>query len=573
MARPWHAKTLLARETSNPMTSRITLRNNAVLWLLISIIFTAAVIHQSLRQGQLALPPTYDDIVYFNDALTRLNIFYDQGFKALFLNFIEKPPHSPIATIVPLIGFSIFGVHNWAPPVINGIFVFFLLVFLDYISPGISRLGKIIIACISLTWPITGQLIIECRPDFIWGLSTASFTVLSLKENTRITRASENQFIIGGLIGFSLLAKPSIFPITLIAAISCLSIASLADLYQQNLWHRKRTVFVANARCLAVASTIALPYYLLAYKQVYAYIYDVVFSSNASMWDPNSNLTLTDNLTYYLTATSGQITMGRWFYVWVFLVFLSLAALFAKRDWQRLSRFTPLAGGFLVLYLLVTVPKLKMHFFGASLYFFILLTLILLTIEIFRTLRPKRPGLGLHYGFIVIILLFGLNKFQWPLYNTSKQSEVLSSEVQYRRKAINSLYDDILSNQKKSGLKNDQPIKIFFTTSNKFLNSYTLQFYFGKQNIKNLTTDLYLSGDLKLYSDSINLSDYVVAFSADNTDTFPWLPSSKIQKQVLDMLNSNPDFKLIQTYADPYSNNRTFLFGRTGEKPKQAPTS
>ncbi len=544
------------------MTSKSILKNNYILWLLISIIFTAVVIHQSLRQGQLALPPTYDDIVYFNDALTRLNILYNNGFNALFLNFIQNPPHSLLATIIPFIGFSLFGVNNWAPPIINGIFVFFLLVFLDKISPNAPKICKLIIAFICLTWPITGHLVIECRPDLVWGLSTACFTILCLQENTRITRTNKTQIIIGGLIGFALLAKPSIFPITLIAALGSLFIASITDLYLLNLWHQKWIIIIANLRCLFIATLIASPYYVLAYKKVYAYIYDVVFSSNASMWDPNSNLSLTDHLLYYLSAASGQMMMGNWLYAWIFLVLISLAFILINKDWNKLVRLLPLMGGFLILYSLVTLPKLKMNFFGGSLYFFILITSIKMSVDIFKSFNFKiyQQYYKLGYVVILILLLFGLNQFQWPWYNLRKQSEVLSSEIQYRKEMIESLYNEIISSQKLNRVENSEPIKVFFTATNLYFNANTLDFYFKKNNVKSLTTDLYLSEDLALYSKSIEMSDYIVSFSADNTDTIAWVPSKKIGGQVAELLDANKNLKLIKTYSNPYNKNKALLY-------------
>ncbi len=555
-------------ELCNPMPRTADRRDNLIIWLLMSIVFTSVVINQSLRQGQLALPPTYDDIVYFTDALARLNILYEHGIKALAENFIESPPHAPLATLVPLIGFTFFGVHNWAPPVINGIFVFFLLVFLDKQSQGVSKAGKILIGVIALAWPVTGQLIIECRPDLAWGLITAAFTILALREQSRVTSSKKSSLLIGLLIGLSLLAKPSIFPITLAAALSSLFVAYLFDINQPDFRHRKRSALVSNIRCLGVALAISLPYYIAAHKQVYAYIYEVVFSSNASMWDPNAELTLVDHLSYYLTSASGQIAMGKWVYAWFLLVIACTTALLSKKDWRRITHSMPLWCGFLILYLLVTVPKLKMNFFGASLYFYILCTFAILISEIYKALKTTRYGFNLSYAFIIVIALFGLGQFQWPWYHISKQTAVSSSEVQYRRSAIESLYSDILQNQKESRTRNEQPISVFFTTSNKFFNSFTLKYYFAKGNVLNKTSDLYLSDSLPQFIQSINSSDYIVAFNASNTDTFAWLPSSKIQAQVLEFLRSDPGLKLIRTYADPYGDNQAYLFGRVGASTK-----
>jgi hypothetical protein len=97
---------------------------NLILWVLLSVLFTTIQINQSLRQSQLAVPITCDDIVYFEDALARLQILYSGGPACLLLNYIESPPNSPISTLIPFIGFAIFGVKDWAPAAANGIIIF-----------------------------------------------------------------------------------------------------------------------------------------------------------------------------------------------------------------------------------------------------------------------------------------------------------------------------------------------------------------------------------------------------------------------------------------------------------------
>ena len=60
----------------------------ALLWL----IFAWTQVNQSARWGQLSLPITYDDNVYFDDALTRLDVLYEEGAAGLLRNLWEHPP-------------------------------------------------------------------------------------------------------------------------------------------------------------------------------------------------------------------------------------------------------------------------------------------------------------------------------------------------------------------------------------------------------------------------------------------------------------------------------------------------
>jgi hypothetical protein len=55
----------------------------------IGVLFTVLQVQQSLFQGQLSLPITYDDISYFVDSMRRLNRFYDQGLARLVIDFFS----------------------------------------------------------------------------------------------------------------------------------------------------------------------------------------------------------------------------------------------------------------------------------------------------------------------------------------------------------------------------------------------------------------------------------------------------------------------------------------------------
>jgi len=95
--------------------------------LLLAVLFTSFSVVASLRQGQLSVPTTYDDISYFVDAARRLQTLYDSGLPAFLATFVSEPPHAPLATLVSLSAFALMGLRDWAPAIINGVWVFLLL--------------------------------------------------------------------------------------------------------------------------------------------------------------------------------------------------------------------------------------------------------------------------------------------------------------------------------------------------------------------------------------------------------------------------------------------------------------
>jgi len=104
------------------MSSDGTLR--WVIAIVLTAIFTALQVQQSLRLGLLALPPVADGVVYFVDGARLLGRFHESGIGAAFSAFFGNPPHSPLSTGLAAFGFSLFGIRPWAGAVANGLVLF-----------------------------------------------------------------------------------------------------------------------------------------------------------------------------------------------------------------------------------------------------------------------------------------------------------------------------------------------------------------------------------------------------------------------------------------------------------------
>jgi len=98
------------------------------------VILTAVTASLSLRLaeqfGRLSIPPTYDDVVYFTDALERLQIIHHDGAVALLGSLVQRPPHAPYSTAAALLAFLFGGVTQKGPYLVNAITIGLLLVFL-----------------------------------------------------------------------------------------------------------------------------------------------------------------------------------------------------------------------------------------------------------------------------------------------------------------------------------------------------------------------------------------------------------------------------------------------------------
>ncbi|HEY2944983.1 MAG TPA: hypothetical protein VGN09_21295, partial [Vicinamibacteria bacterium] len=104
-----------------------------LLWIVLSAGFTLIIVQWSLRHGRLILPPTYDDVGYLADGLSRLEVLYRDRLPGLLAEHFRHPPHSPFSSYLALAGFALFGAHDWAPYASNVIIVLALLAFVDYL--------------------------------------------------------------------------------------------------------------------------------------------------------------------------------------------------------------------------------------------------------------------------------------------------------------------------------------------------------------------------------------------------------------------------------------------------------
>jgi len=188
--------------------------------LLISILsaaYTANVIQWSLRFGRLAMDPVFDDVGYLTDGLQRLNILDQAGFNAFCRSFVQAPPHSPWSTLLATSAFAVFGVHDWAPYLLNGLLVFIFLCLAWDIVDHKNTLTRFAISSLVLLLQLPFQAVLEFRPDFAAALFTAAFSVLFLKIGFRETGPGpevRSCIFVGLLAGLAFLTKPSFFPLT-----------------------------------------------------------------------------------------------------------------------------------------------------------------------------------------------------------------------------------------------------------------------------------------------------------------------------------------------------------------------
>ncbi len=389
------------------------LKDRSVVWFIASTscLFTALIITQSLRQGKLSPPVSYDDIVYFIDAAHRLQILYNDGVGPCLASFFRDPPHAPLATLVPFVGFALLGMNEWAPAAVNVVWVGLLLLFIRLLLPEVPRWFYVIVTVSALAWPLTGYLVVECRPDIYAALLTVMGSVLMFQ--APFLRASMRRVaIVAGLFGAAILAKPSISPLTLF--LYCASIAINLIIEGRPFFDRKvlQKAALRVSSYVGITAAIVLPYFAVAWRDTYNYIYTVTLGSQKDIW--GVPMSARDAAAFYFWGPGGQFMMGRWFWIAISLVAIdTLLGPIAHRPIN--PRKIGLYVIFLLAYAAVSIPSVKHQFIGVVVPTFILAFYVMACGSIAASLiRWGRYGQWGIVGFAALLLLMTGAAFDWP---------------------------------------------------------------------------------------------------------------------------------------------------------------
>ncbi len=185
-------------------------RQRFVVWLVISVICTAWLVQYSCVHGRIAMEMDLDDVVYFNDGLDRLDRLYDQGWIGFVQDYYRAPPHSPFSSLLAVVSFGVFGIHEWAPYAGNGVLIFLVIAFSDYLLRDARAWQRWFCFILVCSFPLVEGAVSEFRPDFAAGLLTAMGIVLILKDS--LTESSWRRRVLAGICIGLTRSSPSHLP-------------------------------------------------------------------------------------------------------------------------------------------------------------------------------------------------------------------------------------------------------------------------------------------------------------------------------------------------------------------------
>jgi hypothetical protein len=498
------------------------------LWILIAAAFTALIIQYSYTHGKLLCPPFYDDVSYFEDALHRLNIFYRDGIGAIVKDYVKFPPHSPFSSGLAAVAFALFGVHDWAPYVANGVIIVGLLAFLDYLAWDLGLLRRLALFLIVLTVPISGQAVYEFRPDIASALCAAIGAALLIGRS--LTGSDwRYRLVAGAMFGLALLFKPPTSPLTLAVLISSLGLSAAVDalIYRPPL----RAIAIAGAQCAGVAVLIALPHYSITWADTVNYIYQPIFGPAHSVWAREMPLGTT--LKYYLTGEGGGLMLGPALW-WILAVtgagLVGLLALHRTNEALRLIGFLCACA---VAYAVPTAIDVKQPFFGTTFDWLLVFSAVFVLCLLLRE-KGWVPA-----ALIVLVLFVSLRQARFRPPQAHRGSEM----VRDRNEVLNGIYGRLMA-------EHFPFYRRVYITSTGFVDAGVLDYYYRRDTLHALNIGEYsFSGDVRDHQRGMSLADYVIASESDNGLAFAdFLQSGNIQDQTLALARSNPDFQQIGSF-------------------------
>ena len=507
--------------------------------LLLGVVYAALQIHQSLDQGKLGHPATYDDSMYFVDGLERVHALYDYGPLQLLEGWWKSPPHSPWSTLVAVSGFALLGVQAWAPSVAASVVLIVALAVLVIVTRHLSISHAVLIAIAGLTWPIVSYLVIDIRPDMVWGLSVAAFCATVSGGATRaLTRPVA--FWAGALLAFALLAKTSTFPVTLAVAgaVCCATlVARLRSDPASSRAHLRILLLVA-----IVAAALTAPHYLTAGRRILLYIYQNMFGDYAHIW--RLPLDARGHLLYHLTGWGGATMMGAWLWLTIATFALFVLAIVRRGDRDMAWGSACYGVGVVVAFMAVTLPAHKSHFLGAIFPAMLLLGWISMTIYLVDTLEGVRRGRM--WSLVLLVLLAGAGVATFRSNSTIEfgvPDADRFADMRQRHADIQSIFAALERNDITSG-------RVFFAASATYLNATTLRYYALARRLDGMEFhDEVLLADSGSALARASQSSAVLVFTADFDEVGRQLPSSNPTRltEILKAVESDQQFRLATT--------------------------
>jgi hypothetical protein len=489
-----------------------------VAFFVLGLLYSVLQIHQSLDQGQLGYPITYDDSSYFRDGLLLLHAVQDRGPLAFLSEWWKQPPHSPWSAALTFVGFAVFGPVDWAPAAASSFVISSMLAVLALLTRDLRLHVALLLAVGVLSWPYFGHMICDSRPDMAWGIFVALF--VALVSNAIGSELSRRAIVCAGaLLAAALLAKTSTFPVTLAIAFGVTGASVLLQRHEGIAAANTGARSIASfALVFVLGSLLALPHYAVAFRNIYEYITANVFGDRAHIWE--LPLSFNEHFLYHLTGIGGGAMMGTWFWITAATLVVFLYVIYRKRDRLAGAKAACYAVAFAIAFAAVTIPAHKSPHIGSVVPAICAMAWVAMSTYLARSEYAAPTGRRFVDGLLIAAVAVGVLNFQW--HSTIRYGPADAdrfADIRERHSSVVQVLDSLVANGISYG-------KVSVVGTTLYLNAETLRYYALKKRLDGLAfVDDLFNADLPGATAAIEGSDAVILFTSDNDELVRTLPS------------------------------------------------
>lgn len=336
---------------------------------------TAIVASRSLEasrlHGRLSVPPLYDDVSYFLDAIRWMNAVGDQGIAASVWNLLHH--HAPFSTMVAITGFALFPGGFIGPYLVHAVAVLaFLLgiVWLAWRRPVLEIAACLIaVSCVPVLW----HTVTEARPDLPSGLAIGLAAGAIVRRGV-LDRGARALAGLGVACGLAVSIKPTAF----FAALALLGSSFAIRLFADCLTAGGLRISIRKALAallwflLPLLATTAL---LIGPALVETVTYILhVFVGQRDLWTTGESFSA--GLLRFSIGGEGQFGLHYWFAIGTGLMLLRLV-LAAICGNAALRDAVVLLASVLIAYAIPSVAAIKTYYFGAMFYGVFIVAIVL----------------------------------------------------------------------------------------------------------------------------------------------------------------------------------------------------
>ncbi|WP_246668678.1 hypothetical protein [Bradyrhizobium sp. UNPF46] len=336
---------------------------------------TAVVASRSLDasrlHGRLSVPPLYDDVSYFGDAVRWVNAFGSRGVAGSISDLLHH--HAPFSTLVAATGFWLFPETYVGPYLVHAAIVFGFLIGIVWLvrrRPVLEIASCLVAAaCVPVLW----HTVTEARPDLPSGLAVG-LAAGAIVYRGVLRRSTWSLAGLGVACALAASIKPTSFPAALALLGSAFAIRLVVDCIQAGgLRPSLRTAL--SVLVWFVLPLIATAAVLIGPAMVETVTYILlVFVSQRDLWTTGEGFWV--GLLRFSIGGEGRFGLHYWFAIGTGLMLLRLV-LASICGSAALRDALVLLVSVLIAYAIPSVAAIKTYYFGAMFYGLFVVAMVL----------------------------------------------------------------------------------------------------------------------------------------------------------------------------------------------------